>query len=69
MAGDLNHLSTHALIFLMSSLFFFFLPICGNEQVIIVTPQNVQSEDVSFFKEASNEEKFLLFQHGKIDSK
>ena len=56
---------TTALVFF----FFFDLPICGNEQVIIVTPQNVQFEDVRFFKEVSDEEKFLLFQYGKINSK
>ena len=47
----------------------FDLPMCENEQVVIVTHQNVQFEGVSFFKEASDEEKFLLFQHGKINGK
>ena len=35
---------------------------CGNEQVIIFTPTNVQFENVSFFIKVSDEEKFLLFQ-------
>ena len=35
---------------------------CGeNEQVVIVTPKNVQFEDVSFFIRASDEERFLIF--------
>ena len=42
---------------------------CENEQVIIVTPKNVHFEDVSFFIKASDEEKFLLFQHGEINGK
>ena len=33
---------------------------CGNEQVVIFTPTNVQFENVSFFIKVSNEEKFLL---------
>ena len=39
---------------------------CGNEQVVIFTPQNVQFGNVSFFIEVSDEEKFLHFQHGEI---
>ena len=35
---------------------------CGNEQVGIFTPKNVQFENVSFFIKVSDEEKFLLFQ-------
>ena len=42
---------------------------CGDEQVVIVTPKNVQFENVSFFIKTSNEEKFLLFQHGVINGK
>ena len=65
--GDLNH-------YLLMLIFFFFfftlsysfilwfdLPICGNEQVIIFIPTNVQFENVSFFIKVSDEEKFLLF--------
>ena len=37
--------------------------------MVIVTPKNVQFEDVSFFIKASDEEKFLLFQHGEIKGK
>ena len=37
--------------------------------MVIVTPKNVQFEDVSFFINASDEEKFLLFQHGEIKGK
>ena len=42
---------------------------CGNEQVVIVTPKNVQFVNVSFFIKVSHEEKFLLFQLGEINSK
>ena len=42
---------------------------CGNEQVVIYIQINVQFEIVSFFKKMSNEEKFLLFQHGEINGK
>ena len=45
------------------------LPKCGNDQVVIVTPKNVQYEDVSFFIKASDEEKFLFFEHGEIKGK
>ena len=39
---------------------------CGNEQVVIATPKIVHFEDFEqFFIKASDEEKFLLFQHGK----
>ena len=41
----------------------------GNEQVIIFTPTNVQFENVSFFIKVSDEEKFLLFQHGESNGK
>ena len=41
----------------------------GNEQVVIFTPKIVQFENVSFFMKLSDEEKFLLFQHGEINSK
>ena len=34
--------------------------------MVIATPKNVQFEDVSFFIKASDEEKFLLFQHCEI---
>ena len=37
---------------------------CGNVQVVIDIPKNVRFEDVSFFIKASDEELFLLFQHG-----
>ena len=37
--------------------------------MVIVTPENVQFEDVSFFIKASDEEKFLLFKHGEIEGK
>ena len=39
---------------------------CGSEQVVISTPKNVQFENVRFFIKVSDEEKFLLFQHGEI---
>ena len=42
---------------------------CGNEQVVIFTPKNVQFENVSFFIKVSDEEKFLFFQHGEINGK
>ena len=43
---------------------------CGNKQVVIVTPKIVQFEDFEqFFIKASDEEKILLFQHGKIKDK
>ena len=42
---------------------------CGNEQVVIFTPTNVQFENVSFFLKVSDKEKFLLFQYGKINGK
>ena len=47
----------------------FDLPMCGNEQVVIFTPKNVQFQNVSFFIKVSDEEKFLLFQHDKINGK
>ena len=34
---------------------------CGNEQVVIFATTNVQFENVSFFVNVSDEEKFLLF--------
>ena len=37
--------------------------------MVLFTPKNVQFEDVSFFIKASDKEKFLLFQHGEINSK
>ena len=40
---------------------------CGNEQVVIVTHQNVQFDDVRLFKETSDEEKFI--QHGEMNGK
>ena len=40
---------------------------CGNKQVGIFTSKNVQFENVSFFIKVSDEEKFLLFQHGEIN--
>ena len=42
---------------------------CGNEQVVIFTPTNVQFENVSFFLKVSDDETFLLLQHGEINSK
>ena len=60
------------LIFLMQSYSFilkFDLPMCRNEQVIIFTPKNVQFKNVSFFIKVSDEEKFLLFQHGETNGK
>ena len=42
---------------------------CGNEQVVIFIPTNVQFENVSFFTKVSDEEKFLLFQYGEINDK
>ena len=42
---------------------------CGNEQVNIFTPTNVQFENVGFFIKVSDEEKFLLFQYGEINGK
>ena len=42
---------------------------CGSEQVVIFTPKNGQFERVSFFIKVSDEEKFLLFQHGEINGK
>ena len=43
---------------------------CGNGQVVILThKKNVQFENVSFFIKVSDEEKFLLFQHGEINGK
>ena len=42
---------------------------CGNEQVVIFTPTNVQFENVSVFIKVSDEEKFLLFQYGEINGK
>ena len=34
--------------------------------MVIVTPKNVQFQEVRFFIKASGEEKFLLFQRGEI---
>ena len=42
---------------------------CGNEQVVMFTPTNVQFENFSFFLKMSDEEKFLLFQYGEINGK
>ena len=42
---------------------------CGNGQVVIFTPTNVQFENVSFFLKVSDEETFLLFQYGEINGK
>ena len=42
---------------------------CGNEQVVIFTPTNVQFENVGFFIKVSDEEKFLRFQYGEINGK
>ena len=71
MVGDLNHLSPHADFSYVILLFYlkFDLPMCGYEQVVIFTPKNVQFENVSFFIKVSDEEKFLLFQHGEISGK
>ena len=69
MAGDMSHLSPHALTFLTQSNSFD-LPMGGNEQMVIVTLQNVQIENVDIFKEASDEKKKLFFfQNGEIDGK
>ena len=37
--------------------------------MVIFTPKNGQFENVSFFIKVSDEEKFLLFQHGEINGK
>ena len=37
--------------------------------MVIFTPTNVQFENVSFFLKVTDEEKFLLFQYGEINSK
>ena len=37
--------------------------------MVIFTPKNWPLENVSFFIKVSDEEKFLLFQHGEINSK
>ena len=42
---------------------------CGNEQVAVFIPTNVQFENISFFIKVSDEEKFLLFQYGEINGK
>ena len=42
---------------------------CGNEQVVIFIPTNVQFEKVSYFIKESDEEKFLLFQYCEINGK
>ena len=42
---------------------------CANEQVIVLTPTNVQFENVSFFIKVWDEEKFLLFRYGEINGK
>ena len=42
---------------------------CGNEQVVIFAPKNVQFENVSFFIKVSDEEKFLPFQYGETNGK
>ena len=43
---------------------------CGNELVVIVTPKIMQFEDFEqFFIKVSDEEKFSLFQHGKIEGR
>ena len=51
-AGNLNHFFRHVLIsFLLFLLLFLFLFTNGwNDQMFIVTPQNVQFEDASFLK-------------------
>ena len=41
---------------------------CRNEQVVIFTPTNVYSENVSFLK-VSEEEELMLFQYGEINGK
>ena len=62
--GDLNHLSTYGLIFLTYPILLIYQ--CGNKQVVIVTPQNVQFGDVSFFKEDSDEERSCSFSMVKL---
>ena len=60
------------LIFLSLSYSFipkFDLPMCAYKQVVIFTPKIVQFENVTFFIKVSDEEKFLLFQHGEINGK
>ena len=42
---------------------------CGNEQVVIFIPTNVQFENFGFFLKVSDEEKFLPFQYGEINGK
>ena len=57
--GDLNHISPNALIFLTQS-DFFDLPLCGNEQMVIITPKNVQ------FVKASEKESSCSFNMVKL---
>ena len=42
---------------------------CGNEQVVVFTPKNVQFQSINFFIKVSDEEKFLLFQDDEINGK
>ena len=42
---------------------------CGNEQVVILTPQNVQFENIGFFIKVLDEEEFFRFQHGEVNGK
>ena len=71
--GEFEPLISLCWFFLRNPILLFFnliyLPMCGNEQVVIFTPTNVQFENVSFFLKVSNEEKFLLFQCGEINDK
>ena len=61
----MNHISPNALIFLTQS-DSFDLPLCGNEQMVIVTPKNVQFEDVIFFIKASEKESSCSFNMVKL---
>ena len=67
MEGNLSHLSPpHSFSYVTK---FVWLPTRENEQSVIVTLTNVQIEDVSIFKEASNEKIMLLFQQCKVSGK
>ena len=62
--GGFEPLISSCWFFLRNPNFFilnFDLPMCGNEQVVVFTPINVHFEQVSFFINVSDEEKFLLF--------
>ena len=70
MAGDSNHLSPHADLFFLSNpilLFFNLIYQCAEmNRWLFFTPINMQFENISFFSKVYTEEKFLLFQYGKL---